>query len=58
MQRKLNQANSDKTKFLLKNLNIISTEPSRGLQLATGASNSYSFSFYLHTDTKQISKCC
>lgn len=43
----------DKTKFLLKNLNIISTEPSRGLQLATGASNSSQLWFlFVHADTK------
>ena len=43
----------DKTKFLLKNLNIISTEPSRGLQLATGASNSSQLWFlFIHADTK------
>ena len=44
---------TDKTKFLLKSLNIISTEPSRGLQLATGANNSSQLWFlFVHADTK------
>ena len=43
----------DKTKFLLKSLNMISTEPSRGLQLATGAKNSSQLWFlFVHADTK------
>ena len=44
---------TDKTKFFLKSLNIISTEPSRGLQLATGAKNSSQLWFlFVHADTK------
>ena len=35
----------DKTIPLLKNLNVIKTEPSRGMQLATGANNSSQPSF-------------
>ena len=43
----------DKTIPLLKNLNVIKTEPSRGMQLATGANNSSQpWLLFVHADTK------